>query len=120
MKRATEYMNLFIKKVLLSLWYANRVIRTRLERPTKGLRYGDLRSCLNTLFAEGLSPDVTLFSFHRKQYVSVSFFDFLFYPFGLINPGSEVPLSTWSVINRIRMVLTDGIKIGSIVSLRDI
>ncbi len=57
------------KKSFLSLWHAERVLHTRFFKPTKGLRYGDLGSCLDTFFAEGLSPDVTLFLFPKKQYV---------------------------------------------------
>lgn len=63
----------FLKKVFLSLQYAESKAYTRFEKPTKGLRYGDLGSCLNADFAEGLSPDVTLFSFPRIRICQVSF-----------------------------------------------
>ena len=108
---------LVIKIYILYLLYAKRVFSKRFISYIRGLRLGDLWSFLKALFAEGLSPDVTLISFPRKQYVSVSFFEFLFCPLKkeAKNPSSDQPLSTRSVIKGTGMVLTDGIKIGSIV-----
>ena len=57
----------------VSLSHAETKAYTRTEHIFKGLRVGDLRSCLNAVFAEGLSPDVTLFSLPQKRICQVSF-----------------------------------------------
>lgn len=108
---------LVIKNNILYLLHAKKVSSKRFFKYRQGLRLVDLWSFLITFFARGLSPDVALFSFPRKQYVSVSFFDFLFCPLKkeTKNPSSDQPLSTRSVIKGTGMVLTDSIKIGSIV-----
>ena len=55
--------------IILYLWHAKAKAYTRFKETLQGLRFADLESCFNAVFAEGLNPDVTLFSFHRKQYV---------------------------------------------------